>query len=286
MNNIPGLRWIQRMIGALGLLLLVAACTANPEPPAAGAADETTPTPATVVVDKLDGTQWLLVEWGPAGALTPLVEGTTVTLALNQGEAGGSSGCNGYGATYSVDGNRITFDTSGFMTTQIACEPAIMEQEQGYLEALQAAESFTLLDDRLTIHTPGVDLVYQMQVLTEQVLMEDMVWYLTSFVTGETAQSVSAGSEVTLTLSAGRATGHGGCNQYFTDYQLAEGQLRFGPVGATKKACVEGIMSQESAYFNALANVTGYTLTSDTLTLNHPDGQLVFTARRPLPSDS
>lgn len=283
MNPLTIARWMQRILGGALLILLVVACAADPEPPAAGAVDENTPTPQH---PKLVDTEWLLLEWGPAGALVKPVEGTLITLLFSHSEVSGSSGCNGYGATYTVDSNRITFDTSDFMTTLMACEPAVMEQEHDYLTALQTAESYTLSEDRLTIHTPTVDLVYQLKQLTDQVLLEDIVWYLTSLATGETVQSVLAGTEVTLTLTDDRAAGNGGCNQYFSNYQLSSGSLTFGPVGATRMACEEGIMAQENAYFKALAGVTGYALTSDTLTLHYADGQLIFSARRPLPGNS
>jgi hypothetical protein len=41
----------------------------------------------------LENTHWSLVSFGPPGAETPLVEGSTITLLLADGQAGGLGGC-------------------------------------------------------------------------------------------------------------------------------------------------------------------------------------------------
>lgn len=102
----------------------------------------------------LENTHWSLVSFGAPGAEQPLVEGSAITLMLAGGQAGGSGGCNSYGGTYQVDGNRITF---GEMTrTEMAClEEGVTEQEQRFFEALETASEYRVEADQLYITYDG-----------------------------------------------------------------------------------------------------------------------------------
>lgn len=54
----------------------------------------------------------------------------------------------------------------------------------------------------------------------------------------------------------GRTGGHGGCNRFFGDYELNEGKLDFGMLGATRMACGEPADSFEISFLEALENTT------------------------------
>lgn len=99
----------------------------------------------------LAGTEWRLVSLGPAGAETPVVQGSTVTLTLGEdGRASGSTGCNSYSGTYQVRGDNISF--SRLVSTRRAClDQNANQQEQRFLSALEAANRFRLSSNRLTI---------------------------------------------------------------------------------------------------------------------------------------
>jgi heat shock protein HslJ len=99
----------------------------------------------------LAGTEWRLVSFGPSGAETGVVAGTTVTLNLGEdGRAAGSTGCNSYGGTYEVSGDSISF--SRLVSTRRAClDQKANQQEQRFLSALEAASRFRLSSNRLRI---------------------------------------------------------------------------------------------------------------------------------------
>ncbi len=68
-------------------------------------------------------------------------------------------------------------------------------------------------------------------------------------------------AEVTLTsllMEDGQAGGQGGCNSYFTSYELDGFDLTFGPIGSTLMACPPPLMDAEAAYFENLGRVAGY----------------------------
>lgn len=123
--------------------------TTEPEGTATGEPTETS------TADELGGTSWELVSFGPTGAETDAVAGSTVTLHFDmKGQAGGNSGCNSYGGSYQVAGNDISFGE--IASTLMACaDDAAMEQEGRYLDALHAADSFAIAGDRLTITYGG-----------------------------------------------------------------------------------------------------------------------------------
>ena len=97
--------------------------------------------------DPLQGTSWRLVAYGQ----TSLIPDTSITLAFQDGQAGGSAGCNSYGGAYQVAGDNIAFDS--LVSTLMACTepPGVMEQEAAFLQFLQAGERFQLQDGRLLI---------------------------------------------------------------------------------------------------------------------------------------
>jgi heat shock protein HslJ len=145
------------------LIITIAACTpqANPIPntgsgqiPTAGSPVTVTPTlPPTVSATptNLVNTYWELVSFGKSGEETAVLEGTNITLNFEaNGQAGGSGGCNSFGAQYAVQNGTISFQQ--ISSTKMACTTAgVMDQEQGYFNALQTTGAFDLAGDHLAI---------------------------------------------------------------------------------------------------------------------------------------
>lgn len=65
----------------------------------------------------------------------PLIDRSHLTITLGEdGRAYGSAGCNHWFASYQRDGDTLRFEQPG--STRKMCPPALMEQEQRFLEAL------------------------------------------------------------------------------------------------------------------------------------------------------
>lgn len=97
-------------------------------------------------------------------------------------------------------------------------------------------------------------------------------WQLAGAPSGVPAQTISF-------LEPGRISGYGGCNRYTGTIESdAPGSLRFGPVAATKRACLEAaLMQAESRYFALLDQVRGYALVNDDhLRLLGDNGQILI----------
>ncbi|WP_400191345.1 META domain-containing protein [Hymenobacter sp. B81] len=74
-----------------------------------------------------------------------------------------------------------------------------------------------------------------------------------------------------LRLDEPRAEGQAACNRFFGQFELpAEGHLRLGGLGATRRACPQ--LAQETAFLAALGQVTRYRIVADTLWLSPDSG--------------
>lgn len=101
--------------------------------------------------DPLADTHWTLVSYGDPGSEIRAIQPAAPTLEFNsQGQAGGSGGCNAFGAPYSVSGQTLSFDQ--ITSTLMLCESEdVGEQETEYFHALETAGRYELSDDSLTI---------------------------------------------------------------------------------------------------------------------------------------
>jgi heat shock protein HslJ len=104
---------------------------------------------------RLDRTLWVLHAYGEPGNEKPVLEGTEITAVFDAaaGQVSGSSGCNNYFGDYEASGVRLSI--SNLSWTEMACAEPVMSQEQQYLTALQAAESYQLRYGRLQISCSG-----------------------------------------------------------------------------------------------------------------------------------
>jgi len=74
-------------------------------------------------------------------------------------------------------------------------------------------------------------------------------WLLEDLAGGGVLDQVQA----TLTfLEAGKVGGNGSCNRFFGTAEIHGENVKFGPLGATRMACAEPVMNQETKYLRAL----------------------------------
>ena len=90
-------------------------------------------------------------------------------------------------------------------------------------------------------------------------------------------EPTDSGIETTLDIDAeGAVAGIGGCNRYFGTAEIgAEGGIAMGGVGATRMACDEATMAQETRFFAALERAASFVLGDAGLELAGPDGTVL-----------
>ena len=109
-----------------------------------------TPTPKAPPMDDLiEGGEWTLTAING----NPPLKDSLITLSFQDGELGGSAGCNHYGGKYVIQDGRLK--TEMISSTVMACmDPeGVMEQEQAYLNALNDAVLLSAGSLRVTENT-------------------------------------------------------------------------------------------------------------------------------------
>ncbi len=97
---------------------------------------------AQAVEPTLEGTEWHLISYAADGEVHQVPGDVDATLPLESGQVYGSAGCNGFGATYEIDGQSLTFNDPG--TTDVACERRAMRVEEAYMAALPRTASWAI----------------------------------------------------------------------------------------------------------------------------------------------
>ncbi len=109
----------------------------------------------------LEGKTWLLTAYALPNALTSLIAGTQITARFGEGSMSGSAGCNNYFASYTLDGNKVTFGPAG--ATKMYCETpeGLMQQETAFLTAIEQAVSYRVEGRMLTFYNAEGQIVLQ-----------------------------------------------------------------------------------------------------------------------------
>jgi polar amino acid transport system substrate-binding protein len=101
--------------------------------------------------DPLAGTQWQAQSYyspAEAGGMASPLGGVQLTAEFTDGTVAGSSGCNTYSASYTVDGDSLSIGEAA--ATLMFCE-GLMDQEAAFLAALQSASSYKLESEQLQV---------------------------------------------------------------------------------------------------------------------------------------
>jgi heat shock protein HslJ len=205
-----------------------------------------------------------------------LVAGSRVRLVFEGGTIGASAGCNSMGGPYALDGGILR--APQLAATEMACEPALMAQDQ-WLASLLDGAALTLEGDTLTLSKAGVTLaLVDREVADPDRSLTGTTWVVEGLVSGETVSSVPAGVRATLTFGGGEVAVETGCNSGSGQAAIADGTIAFGTIGLTERACAQPLMAFEQAILVVLGPRVGYTIEADALTLDAGGNGLVLRA--------
>ena len=239
--------------GSLALLLALSGCGGGARPAAPGAA------PVEVM-----GTTWTLAEATIDGDAVRVPVGYRVTLLVDGDQAGGTSACNRYGASWSAHGGQVAVGMPS--STEIGCAPDVLAAEESYLAALPRVTAAAREGDRLRLTGDGVDLAFTAR---EGVPVEALVgttWELGTLVDGDTA-ATPAGDAATLRLEAdGSLSGSTGCRQLSGRYVVTGDEVLFTSFAADGE-CPEKLATQDSHVVEVLGDGFQAALDGDRLTL-------------------
>ena len=233
------------------------------------------------VNQNLSGTEWLLTGYnnGADGFVTVL-EGTAVTASFGEdGQISGNAGCNSYSGAYVVTGNAISIGPLA-MTEMYCMDPeGVMAQESAYLAAIEAAASYRVGPDDLTLmDTDGTRMaVFERYTSTPQ----GEEWELTGYNNGQGGVvSPVAGTTISAIFGEdGQVTGNSGCNNYFASYTVTGTDITIGPAGSTRMSCETpaGVMEQELQYLALMEDAVSFERAPRTLTMRDAGGSILLT---------
>jgi heat shock protein HslJ len=212
------------------------------------------------------------------GNTQTVLEGTEPTIQFDGVQVNGYTGCNNISAGYEVNGNNIAIGQA--ISTLAACvPPEAADQERAYLAGLEAAATYEISGDTLTLRDEaGNDLVVFKAV--EPLSLEGTLWVMTNYNNGQ-GGVVSALPDVVVTaqFAEGQVSGSAGCNSYNAGYEVDESNLTIEQAIATRAFCgePEGIMEQENAYLAALPQTASFTIQGDRLDLFDAEGARLAT---------
>ncbi len=91
---------------------------------------------------------------------------------------------------------------------------------------------------------------------------------------GDEAIPEDSGIFVSFAVDGG-IKGRGGCNNFFGSLEQTESGIEVGPLGATRMACPEPIMSREMAFLKALQNTRGFQVNNDSMRMLDDEGSVL-----------
>jgi heat shock protein HslJ len=202
---------------------------------------------------------------------------------LPDGTVAGSGGCNSFSASYTTDGETLAVTDLG--VTRMACDEDVMEAEDKYLDAFEAAATWSINGSQLTITSAAdVELVFDGTAIEgpsgtpgapatpaaepsedppETGTIVGITWLVT-----ELAESPIT-TEITAVFGEdGTLTGNGGCNEYSASYRLDGDDLSIRNLTQGNEQCDPITMGWESGYLLVLPFMDSLELEDGVLTMS------------------
>jgi heat shock protein HslJ len=239
-----------------------------------------TSTPAPRPGGDLAGTSWQLTSYqGPNRDAVPAAPGSAATLKFGTtGDLTGSTGCNTFSGTYTVDGQKLTIKLGPM--TMTGCTGALLtSQENAVTQLLPTVTGFTAAGGKLTL--TGADNAVLFTYGAGLTGLEGTSWTVTGVNTGNAVETTVLTENLTAAFGlAGAFSGNGGCNTLTGTYTTSgtDGLTITGLAG-TSKACAPEVTKLETQYQTALGQVSTYAISGDTLTLRNSTGTTQATLR-------
>lgn len=194
-----------------------------------------------------------------------LVAGSTLRLSFQGDRIGISAGCNQMSGAYAIVNGHLA--TAEMATTEMACDPAHMEQD-AWVGGFIDGASVTLTGDTLTLgHGDVTVTLTDREVADPDRPLEGTRWVVDGIVAGDAVSSLPGGVTAALTISNGQLQIEAGCNAGSASVEATDTTLAIGPLALTKKACVPDAMAVERAVTAVLSGLIGYSIEADVLTL-------------------
>lgn len=205
-----------------------------------------------------------------------LVEGSEIRLTFEGDRLGASAGCNQLSGMWSLDGDVLVVPENMAMT-EMACEPALMDQDSWLADFLTSRPTAALDSDTLTLTGGDVTLtLLDREVADPDRPLEGTEWVLQDLVSADAVSSVATMRTPTLRFENGEVDVVTGCNSGSGSYEVTEQEITFGPIATTRMACDDASMEVEAHVVDVLQGTVTYDIEADVLTLTNGDLGLTY----------
>jgi heat shock protein HslJ len=196
-----------------------------------------------------------------------LVADSTIRISFEDGSLSINAGCNTMFGAYTVSGDVLSAPTMAM--TQMACDPALMDQDTWLSEAFSGSPTFALEGDELTVTAAdGSTITFLDAAVAEpDQPLEGTRWVVSGLLANEGISTVPIGAEASITITDGTAAVEAGCNTGSAPVTITDTTITFGPMILTRMACPQPQMDLENAVVAVLDGEVTYTIDSSTLRL-------------------
>ena len=221
---------------------------------------------------------WRLTSGTVDGQAIPLPALVSISLKLAGTDVSGSSGCNSYGGSMRLNGDRISFDS--LSQTDIGCQEPLATAERLFMSALERVERGTRDGARLRLSGQGVDLAFAPIVPTPDSPLIGVLWRLDTIVDGDTAMSTAGSDRATLQFGDdGQVRGSTACHDFVTAFSGAAASASIQPVRPATNGCGGPLGEIEQAVLATMGSGATAHVEQDRLVVEGPNGRgLVYRA--------
>lgn len=266
--------WV--MVTGLAAALLLVACGRDVD------AGDGAASGATVAWDDLVGRTFVSTDVTQDGEPYPLVDGSAVRISFTDTGLSANAGCNTMGGAADLD-DGVLVVPDGLATTEMACDPKLMDQDTWLADLLADRPAVTLDDDQLQLATD----IITMQLLDDDTVnpdqaLEGTTWFVTGMITGAgddgAVSSVSRALDASIVLEDGQLRATAGCNRMHGSYVLDGDSLTVVDLASTKMACPGPEGELETHMKRVLDGTMTVTVDGSQLTLVNGDVGLLLAA--------
>lgn len=247
---------IKQLLVIVWAVVLLAAC-GSPE-----AADLSVDQPSAEpdAPTGLDGTAWLLDSLNGA----PPLNGTRITLEFADGQAGGFSGCNGYGGQYSATGDgALTLNNVASTAMGCVTPVGVLDQEEAYHEAFRLVTGYRLEGDRLELldaaQNPILRYTQREQFTSNPADLVGTRWRLRS----RDGSPPPGGAPITIAFTESEFSGSTGCRTFYGAYTATSDRIAFPSMGMNESDCMgPRALAEAERFTDGLTWTEGYRLSA------------------------
>ena len=204
----------------------------------------------------------------------PLVAGTQISLWFPEdGRLVANAGCNTIGGdNVSLSDGKLSASGSMGMT-EMGCDAPRHKQDEWLAKLLESKPSWKLDESTLTLTSGQTVLtLLDKKVAKPDLPLEGTKWTVNTVFTGDVASNSVGMEKAYLVFADGKVTGSTGCNQLNGTATISGSEITFGDIATTKMGCPDPLTQVERSVLLVLKGTVPFTIDSNALTLNHPQG--------------